>query len=108
MTITALLSHWCWKDSKRWRLTHKGSLAISSSENLPQGSCRIHGLLAWLRLQRQEWRERERAAAGSSFIFYDLALEVMQHHFQHVLLVKVVTMIHPPSHFKERDRDPCA
>lgn len=40
-----------------------------SSEILPQGSCRIHGLLAWLKCQRQVWTEREGTAARSSLVF---------------------------------------
>lgn len=41
----------------------------------------------------RQGRERERAIHRSHRAFYDLALEVMQHHCCHILLVKIVTKV---------------
>lgn len=42
---------------------------------------------------KRKGRERERAIHRSHRAFYDLALEVMQHHCCHILLVKIVTKV---------------
>ena len=48
-------------------------------------------------------RERVSAPGKSNVVFYDLASEVMQHDFHHILVVEAVTKVHPGS--RERNID---